>query len=103
LGFPTGRSFTSSTPRHHGASKIIDTFEMYHAAKDVEEGRFHPEREKDELTRALGNDEHPGRTRTTPGSKPWKLGFPIERKKFPDRSRKRRKEREADRMAQIEE
>jgi hypothetical protein len=32
------------------------------ASKDVEEGRFHPEREKEELTRALGNDEHPGRT-----------------------------------------
>jgi hypothetical protein len=32
------------------------------ASKDVEDGRFHPEREKDELTRVLGNDEHPGRT-----------------------------------------
>jgi hypothetical protein len=32
------------------------------ASKDVEEGRFHPKREKDELTHALGNDEHPGRT-----------------------------------------
>jgi hypothetical protein len=29
--------------------------------KDVEEGRFHPDREKDELTCALGNAEHPGR------------------------------------------
>jgi hypothetical protein len=53
------------------------------ATKDVEEGMFHPEREKDELTRALGNDEHPGRTRTTPGSKPWKLGFPSKRRNFP--------------------
>jgi hypothetical protein len=73
------------------------------AAMDVEELRFHPKREKDELTCTLGNDEHPGRTRTTPGTKPWKLGFPIERKKFPDRSYQRRKEREADRMSQIEE
>jgi hypothetical protein len=32
------------------------------ASKDVEDGRFHPKREKDELTRALGNDEYPGRT-----------------------------------------
>jgi hypothetical protein len=32
------------------------------ASKDVEEGRFHPEREKDELTRALGNAEHPRQT-----------------------------------------
>jgi hypothetical protein len=73
------------------------------ASKDVEEGRFHPEREKDELTRALGNDEHPGRTQTTPGSKSWKLGFHVERKKFLDRSRQRRKEREADRMSLIQE
>jgi hypothetical protein len=69
------------------------------ATKNVEEGRFHPDREKHELTRALGNAEHPGRTRTTPGSKPLKIGFPVERKKIPDRSRQRRKEREVDRMA----
>jgi hypothetical protein len=73
------------------------------ASKDVEEGRFHPEREKDELPRALGNDEHPERTRITPGSKPWKFGFPVKRQKFPDRSHQRRKEREANHMSQIEE
>ena len=73
------------------------------AVKDVEEGRFHPDREKDELTRVLGNDEHTGRTRGTPGSNPWKIGFPVGRKKYPDRSRQRRKEREADRMHKIEE
>ena len=32
--------------------------------------------ENDELTMALGNPEHPGRTRGTPGSIPWKAGFP---------------------------
>jgi hypothetical protein len=32
------------------------------AIKEVEEGRFHPDREKDVLTKALGNPEHPGRT-----------------------------------------
>ena len=37
---------------------------------------FVPDREKDELTMALGNPEHPGRTRGTPGSIPWKVGFP---------------------------
>jgi hypothetical protein len=89
------------TKRHDEDPLPIDALRS--ASKDVEEGMFHPEREKDELTRALGNDEHPRRTRTTPGSKPWKLGFPVERKKFLDRSRQRRKEREADRMSQIEE
>ena len=44
--------------------------------KEALEGTFIPDREKDELTAALGNPEHPGRTRGTPGSVPWKLGFP---------------------------
>ena len=37
---------------------------------------FVPDKENDELTMALGNPEHPGRTRGTPGSIPWKAGFP---------------------------
>ena len=77
------------TVKHKENPLPIDAFRS--AAKDVEEGRFHPDREKDELTRALGNPEHPGRTRTTPGSKPWYIGFPAEMKKYPDRSRQRKK------------
>ena len=42
----------------------------------VQQGTFVPDRENDELTMALGNPEHPGRTRGTPGSVPWKAGFP---------------------------
>ena len=42
----------------------------------AQEGTFVPDRENDELTMALGNPEHPGRTRGTPGSVPWKAGFP---------------------------
>ena len=42
----------------------------------AQEGTFIPDREKDELTMALGNPEHPGRTRGTPGSLSWKAGFP---------------------------
>ena len=42
----------------------------------AQEGTFFPDRENDELTMALGNPEHPGRTRGTPGSVPWKAGFP---------------------------
>ena len=42
----------------------------------AQQGTFVPDREKDELTMALGNPEHPGRTRGTPGSIPWKVGFP---------------------------
>ena len=29
------------------------------AMQDMQEGNFHPDREKDELSRALGNPEHP--------------------------------------------
>ena len=83
--------------------------EIRKAVKDVEEGRFIPNREDDELACALGNKEHKGRTRGTEGSKPWALGFPVERKKFPDKSHQMRKEREemeekneADRLCQIE-
>ena len=66
------------------------------AVKNVEEGRFRPDRENDELTRGLGNDKHKGRTRGTPGSKLWTVGFPEDRKRYPDKSHKRRKEREAE-------
>jgi hypothetical protein len=72
------------TKKHDEDPLPIDALRS--ATKDVEERRFHPKREKDELTRALGNYEHLARTRTTPGSKPWKLEFLVERKKFPNRS-----------------
>ena len=42
----------------------------------AQQGTFVPDRENDELTMALGNPKHPGRTRGTPGSIPWKAGFP---------------------------
>ncbi|KAK1670452.1 hypothetical protein QYE76_058611 [Lolium multiflorum] len=79
----------------------IEALEKAH--KDVEEGRFQPDRENDELTRALGNKEHGGRTRGTEGSVPWNIGFPAERKRFPDKSHERRKARETDRIATLEE
>jgi len=41
----------------------------------AQQGTFVPDRENNELTQALGNPEHPGRTRGTPGSVPWKAGF----------------------------
>ena len=96
--------------RRHKENPLLPIEDIRNAVKDVEEGRFRPDREKDELTRGLGNDEHKGRTRGTPGSKPWKIAFPEDRKKYPDRSHQRRKEREAiearaatDRLDNIEE
>ncbi|WVZ97555.1 hypothetical protein U9M48_043081, partial [Paspalum notatum var. saurae] len=54
-------------------------------------GEFVPEREKDELTWALENREHPGRTRGL-GNVIWKVGFPEDRGSY----RKRRTLSEAD-------
>ncbi|WVZ97684.1 hypothetical protein U9M48_043198, partial [Paspalum notatum var. saurae] len=54
-------------------------------------GEFVPEREKDELTWALENREHPGRTRGL-GNVTWKVGFPEDRGSY----RKRRTLSEAD-------
>ena len=72
------------------------------AVRDIEAGRFIPDREDDELTHALKNKEHPGRARGTPGSMCWKVAFPSESKKYPDKSHKRRKEREAAEKAAAE-
>jgi hypothetical protein len=44
-------------------------------AKDKEKGAFTPSREKDELTVALGNPEHTGRTRGLRKRMSWKHGF----------------------------
>ena len=49
---------------------------LRHYIDAAQRGTFLPNREKDELTMALGNPEHPGQTRGTPGSIPWKVGFP---------------------------
>ena len=64
----------------------------------AQEGRFHPDKEKDELTEALGNAEHPGRTRGTSGSVPWLHGFP---KSGGYRSRERKKKEEASEMQKL--
>lgn len=53
------------------------------------EGRFHPDREKDELTLALENLEHPGRTRGK-GVVPWKYGFKEDSHTFRSRMRSKR-------------
>src|SRR3954467_8795932 len=70
---------------------------MRKAVKAIKDGDFIPDRENDELTLALGNKEHDERTRGISDSKPWRTGFPEERKKYPDRSCQRRKD-----MAEVE-
>src|SRR5438132_13659476 len=48
----------------------------------VTEGSFVLDRENDILTKALGNPEHPGRTRGRGSKVPWKTGFPQDAHKY---------------------
>src|SRR6266508_2033959 len=51
----------------------------------VTEGSFVPNREHDILTKALGNPEHPGRTRGKGSKVPWKKGFPQDAHRYKSR------------------
>ena len=44
------------------------------AIDEAQQGAFQPQRENDELTRALKNSEHPGRARSI-GMVPWKVAW----------------------------
>ena len=44
-----------------------------------------PDRENDILTKALGNKEHPGRTRGIGSKVPWKKGFQQDLNKYKSR------------------
>ena len=65
--------------------KIIDAIEEARA------GVFTPNRENDELTRALGNPEHPGRTRGK-GVISWYEGFLDWNDDYRSRARKKMEE-----------
>ena len=56
--------------------------------EDARKGVFTPNRENDELTRALGNPEHPGRTRGK-GVIPWYEGFSDWNSDYRTRARKK--------------
>ena len=49
------------------------------------EGSFVPDREHDILTKALGNPEHPSRTRGFGSKVPWKKGFPQDAHRYKSR------------------
>jgi hypothetical protein len=70
----------------HKDYPLLPINDIRSAVHDVAAGQFVPDRENDELTRALKNDEHTGRARGTPGSKPWNVAFPAEMKRYPDKS-----------------
>ena len=58
------------------------------AIEEARTGSFQPNRENDELTRALGNPEHSGRTRGK-GALPWYEGFSDYNTNYRTRARKK--------------
>ena len=65
---------------------------LVHAIDLSSQGLFHPDREKDELSLALGNPEHLGRT-TGYGTTAWKFGFPMDINSYRSRERRKNEER----------
>ena len=60
----------------------------------VTQGSFVPDRENDILMKALGNKEHPGRTRGIGSKVPWKKGFPNDFYKYKSRRNAEQRRRE---------
>ena len=79
-------SFVTSDAIREAANKIDDTL------KAVSEGRFKPDREKDELTYALGTPEHTRCVRGM-GVVPWKHGFSADIDTYQSRQRRKTKQR----------
>ena len=73
---------------------------LVQALDDSAKGIFKPDRERDELTRALRNPEHPGRTRGK-GVMPWREGFKDDADTY--RSRKKKKDEDAEMFRLLEE
>jgi hypothetical protein len=67
--------------------------ELVKTITEVQEGTFKPDRENDELTKALKNKEHTGRTRCLGSAIPWRSGFTEDSQTY--RSRERAKKRKA--------
>src|SRR3954447_8588810 len=69
--------------------------------KEIQEGKFKPDREKYDLARALGNKEHWGRGRGNIGSPQWNISFPDDIATH--RSRARTTKEQKDRLKELEE
>jgi hypothetical protein len=85
--------FVTSDVLREAAQRLDD------AMRRTEEGTFRPNRENDELTYALGNAEHTGRTQGV-GVVPWKYGFSGDLETY--RSRCRSKAVVAEKICSLE-
>src|SRR4051794_29986701 len=68
--------------------------------KDIQEGKFKPDREKDDLSHALANKGHWGRARGNIGSPPWIHAFPDDIDTY--RIRGRTSQEQKDRLKNLE-
>jgi hypothetical protein len=83
-------------PKHERATQ---RFSYALQAKAI--GAFRPNREKDELTYAIGTAEHSGRTRGLGQNISWEHGFPNDRDSY--RNWQINKDEEAARISRLEE
>ena len=76
------------------------TKELVDAIDKVRRGVYVVDREKDELSLALGNPEKVGRVRGYGPGVSWKQGFPEDADTY--RSRQRKKKQDSDRLSALE-
>jgi hypothetical protein len=99
--FAHGGSLDLETGKVVYGERIQAVAERFHQARSIaESGEWQPNRDKDELTFALGNPEHGGRTRGY-GTVSWEHAFPADRETY--RSRQRKKEEDRERIRRLEE
>jgi hypothetical protein len=79
--------------------------ELVKAVQEVEEGKFIPDRERDVLTKALGNAEHTRRTRGLGPNYPWSIGFAedVDSYRKRERGKKQKEEEEKELIKKLEE
>ena len=77
-----GSEYDDITGDHVCSDGIRVTRETWlKVVKEIKNGiiKFHPDREKDLLTKVLGNDEKGGRVRGLGPSYTWEIGFPKDK------------------------
>ena len=85
---------------HNNETIVVAHKNLVEAIKEVQEGSFHPDRENDELTKALKNMERPGQARGFGPSVLWKTGFSGDDDTY--RSHSRSKKQQTDRLHKLE-
>jgi hypothetical protein len=86
----------------HQKKTFTPTTKLVKVMEDAQAGLIRVNRENDELTHALGNPEHMGRTRGKGAGVPWKERFSQHEDPYGYKSHKRKKDQETDRIGKVE-